>query len=256
MTGLNTTYMGVHEFYEKGRPSYPAEIYEKIITEFELNSDSFVADIGCGTGLFSSGLIKQKINVIGVEPSKNMLHICMKKHNDSSYFTSTLGSAENTGLKKNSVDLICAAQSFHWFNWEKAQLEFKRICRSVSNVPFAIIYNERNRTDSDLGKALESLLLEKIPAYHKVVAYDKQWYQKVKALFEPSTLSFSKFSHLQELEKSQFFARMLSSSFSPKPESENQKLFIGDLENFYKKYNTNRKINIEYNSFLVTGLLH
>lgn len=40
------------DYYNKYRPSYPIVVADFIISEFKLSSDSIIADIGCGTGIF------------------------------------------------------------------------------------------------------------------------------------------------------------------------------------------------------------
>jgi len=44
-------------------------------------------------------------------------------------------------LKESSVDVITAAQSFHWFNKDKTIPEFKRILKP--NGVLALVWNQR-----------------------------------------------------------------------------------------------------------------
>ena len=45
------------------------------------------------------------------------------------HFTSVNGTAEATSLPRDSVDWVTAGQAFHWFDRDKAKVEFQRILR-------------------------------------------------------------------------------------------------------------------------------
>ncbi len=54
------------------RPSYPRELIDTLMTECHLNSQSTIADIGSGTGIFSRLMLDKDCYVSGVEPNRNM----------------------------------------------------------------------------------------------------------------------------------------------------------------------------------------
>ena len=73
-----------------------------------------------------------------------------------SKYHSVAGSAEQTTLAEHSIDLVVAAQAFHWFDAPAARREFERILRPRGAV--VLLWNERKLDASPFLIAYESLL--------------------------------------------------------------------------------------------------
>jgi ubiquinone/menaquinone biosynthesis C-methylase UbiE len=63
--------------------------------------------------------------VIAVEPNREMREKLAELLSHFSNLTTINGTAENTTLQDNSVDMIVAGQAFHWFDQSKSKEEFK-----------------------------------------------------------------------------------------------------------------------------------
>jgi len=88
------------DYYNKYRPTYPIVVADFIISEFKLSSDSIIADIGCGTGIFSS-LFKDKIKTIyGIEPNTEMLKFAKKNLSKQNNFIPINATYEKNNPKK------------------------------------------------------------------------------------------------------------------------------------------------------------
>ena len=74
-------FLGFADIYDEGRPSLPGKAIEILQTYFGENIDTIV-DIGCGTGLSTRNCTKYANNVIGIEPSIDMLEQAKKKENE------------------------------------------------------------------------------------------------------------------------------------------------------------------------------
>ena len=138
---------------------------EQELLEQELcfSQTSVVADLGSGTGVLSEVLLKNGNRVFGVEPNEDMRRIAEANLAKYKNFRSISGSAESTTLENGSVDLITAAQSFHWFNQELTRAEFHRILRRgwvvliwntrKTSTPFLRAYKELVSSISDNRRA-------------------------------------------------------------------------------------------------------
>ena len=132
--------------YSRFRPSYPDSAIDWLAEQLP---DAAVADIGAGTGIFTKALIRKFKNITAVEPNAAMRE----------KFTAALpqipcsdGSAEITKLPDSSVDLVTAAQAFHWFDAEKFKQEAARILRSGGKT--AIIWNTSLDCDFTMARNL------------------------------------------------------------------------------------------------------
>jgi SAM-dependent methyltransferase len=115
--------------YVRYRPRYPAALYSMFERRLAIGAGRVVADLGCGTGILSRGLLDSGAHVIGVEPNAAMRAAAEREFFGNPRFVSVNGSAEATGLDSESVDFIVAAQAFHWFEPRAARVEFARILK-------------------------------------------------------------------------------------------------------------------------------
>ena len=82
---------------------------EYYINQFNLNSNSFVVDIGSNDGIALKPLQEKDVNVIGIEPASNVAKIA----NDNNIPTLNEYFNDNTLIEKNGkVDLITASNVF------------------------------------------------------------------------------------------------------------------------------------------------
>lgn len=146
------------ENYAKYRPTYNFLLIKKIIKKFK--NKTIVLELGAGTGKFTK--ILQKLNyfnkIIAIEPSKQMMEQGINLLGNKK-ITWKNTKAENIKMKNNSVDLICAASSFHWFNNKKCLLKISKILKN--NCYFIIIYNSRKTSLSKDEKRIDYLLKKK-----------------------------------------------------------------------------------------------
>ena len=143
--------------YAAARPGYPPEVFARLVECGLLGPARVVADIGSGTGLFSRDLLAHCAVLYAVEPNAAMRQAAEALLGAAVGFRSVDGSAEVTTLPVASVDLVTAAQAFHWFEPEGARREFRRILRPGGGVVFA--WNMRLLTDP-LQAALEEVFDE------------------------------------------------------------------------------------------------
>ncbi|MCM1330127.1 MAG: class I SAM-dependent methyltransferase [Ruminococcus sp.] len=114
-------FTGKADAYDKYRPTYPAELIDWL---YEKTRAETVADIGAGTGIFTKCLSEKPWIITAVEPNGDMLE---KLRGNVSGIEIINAPAENTGIAPASVDLVTAAQAFHWFDREKFKAECMRI---------------------------------------------------------------------------------------------------------------------------------
>src|SRR5262245_10828564 len=115
------------EDYARYRPSYPPAVIDHLKESVGLESSWTIADIGCGTGISSESFLNHGNPVLGIEPNREMRISAATRFAACDRFRPIDASAESTTLPDSSVDLIVAAQAFHWFDHAAAKTEFLRI---------------------------------------------------------------------------------------------------------------------------------
>jgi ubiquinone/menaquinone biosynthesis C-methylase UbiE len=131
-------FSGAAAAYARYRPDYPDALLDWLVAQAALAPGDPVADVGCGTGIFTRRLAQHGLVVTGVDPNEDMLAEARAEGGGAEY---RRGEAAATGLPAASVALVSVAQAFHWFDKDEALAEFARILRPQGRV--AAIYNLR-----------------------------------------------------------------------------------------------------------------
>jgi SAM-dependent methyltransferase len=192
--------------YVKYRPSYPAEAIDAMIAGLE-SSERVAADVGAGTGISARLLGDRGWSVLAVEPNQAMRDAA-EPH---ARVVFRAGTAEKTGLDDSSVNLVLAAQAFHWFRPEESIAEFARILRPGGRL--ALVWNRR-RDDDPFTFAYRTALLE--VARDGIVErmdFDSAVVEKA-GLF--STARLVSFPYDQKLDLEALLGRARSASYVPK----------------------------------------
>ncbi|MES2696278.1 MAG: class I SAM-dependent methyltransferase [Verrucomicrobiota bacterium] len=239
------------EAYVKHRPTYPVEAIETLRVECGLGAGSAVADIGAGTGIFSALLLDAGWRVAGVEPNEKMRRAAEERLGGRAGFVSVDGTAEKTGLAEASVELVTAAQAFHWFRVEEARREFARILRPGGWV--ALIWNHR-AADTAFQKDYEKLLVSYLPEYVKSRHRDVDEAAVEKFFGEGGCRCFT-FPSEQRFDFAGLKGRLESSSYAPTPERAEYAPLMRELEAVFARYASEGRVVFGYETRLFIGRL-
>jgi ubiquinone/menaquinone biosynthesis C-methylase UbiE len=237
------------ENYVIYRPGYPDAVIDLLTRECDLTSDSIVADVGSGTGFLSELFLKRGNRVFGVEPNAAMREAGERLLSHYPNFTSVDGSAEATTLADQSVDLITAAQSFHWFDRDKAKAEFARILKP--NGWITLIWNERRIDSTPFLRAYEDLLLKYGTDYQEV--RHENVYEQIATFFAPSKAELASFYNPQTFDFEGARGRLLSSSYVPAPGAPNFEDMLAELRAIFDEHQAGGAITFEYDTRVYFG---
>ena len=107
--------------YASFRPGYPEELFDYVATLPRHRGT--VWDVGTGNGQAALGLAERFERVIGTDPSAQQLEHA-EPHPRVEY---RVAPAEDSGLPDASIDLVTAAQAFHWFDFDRFFAEVRRV---------------------------------------------------------------------------------------------------------------------------------
>ncbi|MCX6396306.1 MAG: class I SAM-dependent methyltransferase [Propionibacteriales bacterium] len=128
----------VAETYDRARPSYPAEAAEWLVGTAH-GDPKRVLELGAGTGKFTELLVAAGHHVIATDPLPEMLGYLKVRVPGAETMVAT---AEHLPVPSRSIDVVVAAQSFHWFDHDVALAEIARVLRPGGTV--GLVWNVRD----------------------------------------------------------------------------------------------------------------
>lgn len=239
---MNNTvkFTGKAEKYIKFRPSYPKEYLDYLFQECSLTKTSIIADIGAGTGIFSKCLLDRACTVIAIEPNTDMRNAAKSFLQGYDKVTLVNGTDEDTTISSNSVDLITAAQAFHWFDAEKFKLECRRILKPNSKV--ALVWNSRD-SHSEFVMETSDICFKLCKDFHGFSGrLDSNSAIIIKQFYNDSKYEVKEFSNNLEYDLDGFIGRNLSASYAPKESDKNYQEFVFEMNRLFEKYSNNGKL--------------
>jgi SAM-dependent methyltransferase len=237
------------EAYRRHRPGYPEALVPALMRLTGLGAGAEVADIGAGTGLFTQRLLQQGLRVFAVEPSRPMREAAETAFAGNTLFASVDGRAEQTGLADASLDLITAAQAFHWFNNRAARDEFARILKA--GAPVALIWNRRD-TRRPLQQAYDALLRELAPEYGKV-NHMNLGLDEIAEFLLPGEIGQLHFEHSQRLDFDGLLGRLKSASYCPAESSPHYIPLVTELLALFDHFAVDGHIEFDYETEVYVG---
>jgi SAM-dependent methyltransferase len=127
------------EHYRRGRPSYPDDALGYLVEELGIGEGRDVLELGAGTGKFTELIALSGAAITAIEPVAAMREALER---NCPTVTTLNGTAEAIPLGDAAVDVAVAAQSFHWFDGERALPELHRVCREGGML--GLIWNVRD----------------------------------------------------------------------------------------------------------------
>ena len=244
MTDSTTRFSNRVENYVKYRPGYPKEILQLFRDEMGLTGLSVVADIGSGTGISARLFLENGNTVYGIEPNEAMRAAGEEFLKEFPAFKSIDGTSDATGLEDGSVDIVIAAQAFHWFDPARARTEFRRILRK--NGYIALIWNERQLDTTPFLAEYEQFLLKFASDYTKV-RHENTDENELREFFE-GDFRTATFQNAQIFDFEGLTGRVLSSSYMPSASDPGFAPMVAELQRLFAKHEESGKIKVLYDT--------
>jgi SAM-dependent methyltransferase len=239
--------------YVRYRPGYPPEILDPLRRKCGLTADWVVADVGCGTGLLAKVFLESGNRLFGIEPNKEMREAGERFLHSYSKFMSLAGTAENTALPDQSVDLVTAGQAAHWFDGERARREFLRILRRTGWT--VLLWNERATDSSAFMQGYEDLLETYGTDYDEVRRVDQDRAAAVTSFFEPNRVCLETFLNRQVFDFAALEGRLLSSSYTPQEGHAKYEPMLSALRRLFEAHQENGEVAFNYETHMYYGQL-
>ena len=240
--------------YVRTRPSYPHALLSVLRDACGLGASSVVADLGSGTGLFTRLLLETGATIYAVEPNDEMRAAAETMLKGEPGFRSVAGAAEATTLPDASVDIVTAAQAFHWFDVERTRVELHRILRAApgeaANV--ALVWNDRELEANAFHREYEELLVRRCPRYRELQG-KADTTEKFDALLGAGRWRRVSVANEQRLDREGLVGRLLSSSYAPRPGENGHDETFAELRAVFDRHAENGSVAMRYTTVAIIG---
>ena len=209
------------EAYERSRPGYPSEAIDRLTQELELTRSCRAMDLGAGTGKLTRLLLSTGASLVAVEPVEAMRLA----------FASVLpevrlvgGVAEALPFTDETFDAVVCAQSFHWFDGDRALTEIHRVLKRKGRL--GLLWNVRDESAPWVHE-----LTEIIGPYERTAPREKthEWRRAFSASDLFGRLNQLRFPHAQRLDVEGLVERFASVSFIASLPSEERDGVLGRI---------------------------
>ena len=232
------------ENYIKYRPTYPEQVIELFKSEMGLTPATVLADIGSGPGISARLFLENGNTVYCVEPNDAMRTAAEQILGGFQGFRSVRGTAECTTLPDHSIDIVIAAQAFHWFDPEKTNGEFRRILKPRGYA--ALMWNLRRLDGTPFLREYEQFLLDNANDYG-AVRHDNITDEDIAGFFKQG-YEKATFENQQIFDFDGLKGRMFSASYMPAENTARGAQAEKDLHRLFDKHAESGKIRVSYDT--------
>ena len=252
--GVHAAFTSKVADYVASRPDYPDALYDLLVAHAGLRPGIVAADIGAGTGLFCEGLLERGAHVVAVEPNAAMRSAAERIHGHTEGFRAVEGAAEATSLHAQSVDLVTAAQAFHWFDVEPARRELLRILKPEGCV--ALVWNDRVSSEP-LQVTLDAIFARHGGERREAMLSADRERANVPGFFNGAPTQTFSVPHTHRLDEAGLLALAFSRSYMPHRESADGVKASRELHEAFEQHAVeeagDRHVVVHYTTIAIIG---
>jgi ubiquinone/menaquinone biosynthesis C-methylase UbiE len=154
------------ENYTKYRRPYDIDVYELFFSKLP-KGDTRVLDVACGTGKSAEPLVKEGLEVYGVDIDPLMIEEAKKQAEIKKLsITYSVAEAEHLSFEDEYFDAVTVGTAFHWFVNTMAMDEIKRVLKKdgLFFVFWTLTTKDVPEEDSIPSEIFKSFNWEKVPS--------------------------------------------------------------------------------------------
>lgn len=125
-----TWYSPVIDIYHQARPSYPQELVDRTIALAQLNSQTEVLELGCGSGNATIAFAKLRIPVTCLEINPEFFSLARRNCQAYPQVKIYNTSFEKWNLEANKFHAVLSANAFHWISPE---IKYSKAAAALQN---------------------------------------------------------------------------------------------------------------------------
>lgn len=174
--GLGWTFDTVAATYEKFRPGYAAELYDRIFDYKPIGRSSRLAEIGIGAGQATLPFLQKGCSLTAIDPGENFSELCREKFKDFPGFRAVTGKFEDAEVESGAYDLVYSASAFHWVPEEAGYAKVLDILKSGGAFARFANHPYQDKGRPALAEEIQELYAAYYNKFHKVEkSVPKEW---------------------------------------------------------------------------------
>ena len=153
------------ENYTKYRLPYIEEVHSLLFSTLPKGSTK-ILDLACGTGKSTEPLVKNGLEIFGVDHDPLMIKEAQKQAAEKGLSIQySVSEVENLLYEDNQFDAITVGTAFHWFVNEKALAEIKRVLKKdgLLFIYWVLTTKDIPEEDEIPGSIFQSYSWERVP---------------------------------------------------------------------------------------------
>jgi SAM-dependent methyltransferase len=154
------TFDAVADLYDAHRSGYPGGLFSDLAAIAGLKPAYRVLEIGCGTGLATTGFVDRGFDVTAIDPGPSLIDIARRRFKASSNVRFAISTFEDWTPEPEPFRLVAAAQSWHWV---RKEVGFWKAADALSADGHLAIFGHTPAWSTDLTARLEPVYLRFAP---------------------------------------------------------------------------------------------
>ncbi len=224
--------------YQQYRPDYAADALLYLKEKLGIGPGAAVADVGSGTGIFTRQLLLLGAIVFAVEPNPDMRMEAERQLAAFPGFHSIAGRDSGTTLPDQSVNLVSAAQAFHWFEPAAFRQECRRILKPNGKV--LLVWNQRDHS-SPVNQISKAVFAEYCPDFKGFSGGMSQRDARIENFF-PNGYELLQFAYPIYYSREGYIGRCLSASYAILPDNPRYDAFVAALGQVFDQFQQDGKL--------------
>ncbi len=167
-----TWYSSVAEAYNRTRPHYPQELYDRAIALTQLPPDATILELGSGPGNATIGFAQRGFSMVCLEPSRESCQFLQENCRAYPRVKIENTSFEEWELERDRFDAILAANAFHWIPSEVAYPKAAKALQKEGHL--ILFWNTHPEPCYEEYEALNAVYQQYAPALSRYEGRNKQ----------------------------------------------------------------------------------
>ena len=160
------TFDQVAGLYDEMRPSYPAQVFDDVISVSKVDSDSALLEIGCGTGHATLGFAARGLRIHAVELGANMAAVAQQKLAEFPRVSIEVADFDHWSAS-GLYHLAYSASAYHWLNPATRELRIASMLQPQGWLAIWRNRHVRNGSSDDFIDAAQEIYIRYAPALVK-----------------------------------------------------------------------------------------